>query len=79
MAMRIKECLMGVVRRIGLYLKDRRGAQTVEWVALGLLVLAIMMGAASYVSSKGEGEDTIGQVVIDKIGAVLENINTDEK
>jgi Flp pilus assembly pilin Flp len=54
------------------YVKNETGAQALEWVALGLVVLAVMGAIASGIS----GNSTLGQTIMDKLGELIGNIGT---
>ncbi|MEH7392343.1 hypothetical protein V7149_22755 [Bacillus sp. JJ1503] len=54
------------------YVKNERGAQALEWVALGLVVLAVMGAIAA-----GIGDNTsIGKTIISKLEELIGNIGT---
>ena len=56
------------------YVKNERGAQALEWVALGLVVLAIMGAIAA-----GIGEDkSLGQAIIKKLADLVQKIGAGE-
>lgn len=47
--------------------KDQTGAQTIEWIALGILIMALMAGAAAIVSK----DNTLGETIIRMIERIL--------
>jgi len=53
--------------RVGLagLLEDARGLQTLEWVALAIVILALLGAAAAYLKNSGEG--TVGKAIADAI------------
>ncbi|QWK11836.1 MAG: hypothetical protein KNN16_05975 [Thermoflexus hugenholtzii] len=53
--------------RVGLVglLEDARGLQTLEWVALAIVILALLGAAAAYLKNSGEG--TVGKAIADAI------------
>jgi Flp pilus assembly pilin Flp len=54
------------------YVKNETGAQALEWVALGLVVLAVMGAIAS-----GIGNNTaLGETIMTKLGDLISNIGT---
>ncbi|MCF6139557.1 hypothetical protein [Pseudalkalibacillus berkeleyi] len=53
------------------YVKNERGAQALEWVALGLVVLAVMAAVATAV--KGNG-GAIGDAIVSKIAELINNM-----
>lgn len=54
--------------------RNQRGAQTIEWVALGILVLAIMAGAATAVSNEDTG---LGKKLVEFMGRLLDKAGSD--
>jgi len=59
--------MTGVYNR---YVNNERGAQALEWVALGLVVLAVMGAIAS-----GIGEDTsLGKTIMSKLSELVGKI-----
>jgi hypothetical protein len=54
--------------RVGLagLLEDARGLQTLEWVALAVVILAMLFAIKAYLDSQGQG--TVGQAVASAIG-----------
>jgi len=52
------------------YVKNERGAQALEWVALGLVVLAIMGVIAAGI----EGDTSIGKAIVTKLKGLIEGI-----
>jgi hypothetical protein len=53
--------------RVGLVglLEDARGLQTLEWVALAIVILALLGVAAAYL--KNSGGETVGKAITDAI------------
>jgi len=63
------EKMNGVYNR---YVKNERGAQALEWVALGLVVLAVMGAIAS-----GIGDDTsLGKTIMSKLSELVGKIGS---
>ncbi|MCM3576027.1 hypothetical protein M3172_22930 [Mesobacillus subterraneus] len=63
--------MTGVYNR---YVNNERGAQALEWVALGLVVLAVMGAIAS-----GIGKDTsLGQTIMSKLSELVSKIGAGE-
>lgn len=59
--------MTGVYNR---YVNNERGAQALEWVALGLVVLAVMGAIAS-----GIGDDTsLGKTIMSKLSELVGKI-----
>lgn len=54
------------------YVKNERGAQALEWVALGLVVLAIMGVIAAGI----EGDTSIGKAIVDQLKNLIEGIGS---
>lgn len=54
------------------YVKNERGAQALEWVALGLVVLAVMSAIAMGIKE----DSTLGQAIMTKIGDLIKKIGT---
>lgn len=52
---------------------NERGAQTIEWLALGILVMAIMFGAAAAI----QDNNSLGQTIIDMLGRLLGRVGAD--
>lgn len=54
------------------YVKNESGAQALEWVALGLVVLAVMGAIAA-----GIGDNTeLGETIMKKLSDLIKNIGT---
>lgn len=51
------------------YVKNERGAQALEWVALGLVVIAIMSAIAM-----GVGSSDIGATIVSKLEEMIQGI-----
>lgn len=51
------------------YVKNERGAQALEWVALGLVVIAIMSAIAM-----GVGNSNIGATIVTKLEEMIRGI-----
>ncbi|MFS0690196.1 hypothetical protein AB1K89_13265 [Sporosarcina sp. 179-K 8C2 HS] len=51
------------------YVKNERGAQALEWVALGLVVIAIMSAIAM-----GVGKSDIGGTIVTKLEEMIKGI-----
>jgi hypothetical protein len=53
--------------RVGLVglLEDARGLQTLEWVALAIVIIALLGAVAAYL--KSSGKDTVGQAIAEAI------------
>lgn len=47
--------------------KNQTGAQTIEWIALGILIMAMMAGAAAIVKNN----NTLGDTIIRMIERIL--------
>ena len=60
--------------RVGLagLLEDARGLQTLEWVALATVILALLGAAALYLKNSGEG--TVGKAIADAIKHFFEQL-----
>jgi hypothetical protein len=60
--------------RVGLagLLEDARGLQTLEWVALAIVILALLGAAAAYLNNSGEG--TVGKAIADAIKHFFERL-----
>jgi len=60
--------------RVGLVglLEDARGLQTLEWVALAIVILALLGAAAAYLRNSGEG--TVGRAIADAIRNFFEQL-----
>jgi hypothetical protein len=60
--------------RVGLagLLEDARGLQTLEWVALAIVILALLGAAAAYLNNSGEG--TVGKAIADAIKRFFERL-----
>lgn len=52
------------------YVNNERGAQALEWVALGLVVLAIMGVIAAGI----EGDKSLGQAIITRLKEMIEGL-----
>ena len=53
------------------YVKNERGAQALEWVALGLVVIAIMSAIAMGIQGS-----SIGSTIVTKLEEMIEGIGT---
>ncbi len=53
------------------YVNNEEGAQALEWVALGLVVLAVMSAVAAAVSGNGDG---IANAIVDRISQMISDI-----
>ena len=53
-------------------LEDARGLQTLEWVALAVVILALLGAIATYLRNSGEG--TVGKAVADAIKYFFEQL-----
>ncbi|WP_448595901.1 hypothetical protein [Thermoflexus hugenholtzii] len=65
----------GYVRlRVGLggLLEDARGLQTLEWVALAIVILALLGAIAAFLRNSGEG--TVGQAVANAIASFFRRL-----
>jgi hypothetical protein len=60
--------------RVGLagLLEDARGLQTLEWVALAIVILALLGAASLYLKNSGEG--TVGKAIADAIKHFFEQL-----
>ncbi len=60
--------------RVGLagLLEDARGLQTLEWVALAIVILALLGAAAAFLNNSGEG--TVGRAIADAIRHFFERL-----
>lgn len=60
--------------RVGLagLLEDTRGLQTLEWVALGVAILALL-GAVTFLLRR-TGENSVANVIINVISTLFRNI-----
>jgi Flp pilus assembly pilin Flp len=54
------------------FVKDETGAQTIEWIALGILIMAMMAGAAAIVKN----DNSLGQTIIRMIERILDQMGT---
>jgi len=52
------------------YVKNERGAQSLEWVALGLVVLAVMGAIAAGI----QGDNSIGTTIVNKLKEMIDSI-----
>lgn len=52
------------------YVNNERGAQALEWVALGLVVLAIM----GVIAAGLKGDTSLGQAIIKKLKDMIEGL-----
>lgn len=72
--MRHIEC---AVRRLRLFVRElvsnQRGAQTIEWIALGILILALMAGAAKAI----ESNNTLGTKIVEMVGRMLDLVGNE--
>ncbi len=50
------------------YVNNERGAQALEWVALGLVVLAVMAAVATAVQGNGS---SIANAIVEKIAELI--------
>lgn len=53
------------------YVNNEEGAQALEWVALGLVVLAVMAAVATAVNGNGDG---IASAIVDRIAQMISDI-----
>jgi hypothetical protein len=53
-------------------LEDARGLQTLEWVALAIVILALLGAAAAFLNNSGEG--TVGRAIADAIKHFFERL-----
>jgi hypothetical protein len=53
-------------------LEDARGLQTLEWVALGVAILALL-GAVTFLLRR-TGENSVAKAIIDAISTLVKNI-----
>lgn len=58
---------------VGRYVKNERGAQALEWIALGMLVLAIMGAIATAM----DGDTSIGNAVKNQLINMINSLNGD--
>jgi hypothetical protein len=66
----LKKTFMKMTGVYNRYVNNERGAQALEWVALGLVVLAVMGAIAS-----GIGEDTsLGKTIMSKLSELVGKI-----
>lgn len=56
--------------KIGYYVQNERGAQALEWVALGLVVLAIMGVIATGI----QGDTSLGKAIIGKLSEMISGL-----
>lgn len=52
------------------YVKNERGAQALEWVALGLVVLAIM----GVIAQGLKGDTSLGKAILDKLKEMISGL-----
>lgn len=52
--------------------RDQTGAQTIEWIALGILIMALMAGAAAVVSR----DNSLGETIVRMIERILNKMGT---
>jgi hypothetical protein len=64
-------CVRLRVRLAGL-LEDTRGLQTLEWVALGVAILALL-GAVTFLLRR-TGENSVANAIIKAISTLVQNI-----
>lgn len=60
-----------VKSRVDHYLSNERGAQALEWIALGMLVLAIMGAIAATM----EGDTQLGQAVKNSLSNMINSLS----
>ncbi|MEC2057632.1 hypothetical protein I6J18_12495 [Peribacillus psychrosaccharolyticus] len=56
--------------KVGYYVQNERGAQALEWVALGLVVLAIMGVIATGI----QGDASLGKAIIGKLSEMISGL-----
>ncbi|ANX10957.1 hypothetical protein ABE41_002880 [Fictibacillus arsenicus] len=54
------------------YVNNEEGAQALEWIALGTVVIAVMAAIATGVSGNASG---LGQAIIGKLSQLISSIN----
>ncbi|PKM83246.1 MAG: hypothetical protein CVU89_00370 [Firmicutes bacterium HGW-Firmicutes-14] len=69
----IRFCLNPVIQRLG---KDEKGAMTIEYIAIGILSLALIAAIAKYLGDGGGG-DTVGSAFSDTVKAIMTKIQTE--
>lgn len=62
---------ISVKSRVDHYLGNERGAQALEWIALGMLVLAIMGAIAATM----EGDTQLGQAVKNALSNMINSLS----
>lgn len=62
---------ISVKSRVDHYLRNERGAQALEWIALGMLVLAIMGAIAATM----EGDTQLGQAVKNALSNMINSLS----
>lgn len=65
---------VGLKLRVEEYLRNERGAQALEWIALGMLVLAIMGAIATFF----EGDTSLGRTVKNTLANMIERLGEGE-
>ncbi|MGM7703771.1 hypothetical protein ACSVDE_18850 [Pseudalkalibacillus sp. Hm43] len=68
----MKKMYVKMTSALNKYVKNERGAQALEWVALGLVVLAIMGAIAS--SLQGGGATDIANAIKEKIAQMISDM-----
>lgn len=71
--MMLTKCYVSVKAKWDRYIRNERGAQALEWIALGMLVLAIMGAIAATM----EGDTSMGQAVKSQLAKMINSLGGD--
>ncbi|MGP4082635.1 hypothetical protein ACTWQL_22415 [Pseudalkalibacillus sp. R45] len=66
--MKMKKMVENMTAVVNKYVNNERGAQALEWVALGLVVLAVMAAVATAVDGNGS---SIANAIVEKISELI--------
>jgi Flp pilus assembly pilin Flp len=66
--MKMKQMVENMTAVVNKYVNNERGAQALEWVALGLVVLAVMAAVATAVDGNGS---SIANAIVEKISELI--------
>ncbi|WP_408009132.1 hypothetical protein ACJROX_02085 [Pseudalkalibacillus sp. A8] len=64
----VKKMVENMTAVFNKYVNNERGAQALEWVALGLVVLAVMAAVATAVEGNGS---SIANAIVEKIAELI--------
>ncbi|WP_261134631.1 hypothetical protein [Bacillus sp. Marseille-Q3570] len=65
---KMKKMVENMSAVVNKYVNNERGAQALEWVALGLVVLAVMAAVATAVDGNGS---SIANAIVEKISELI--------